>query len=462
MRTSILNYSRLPSVFALTLALSAGSAFAIGDGTFAWAWQEADRPAGAPGRVDAFTSPGEAMNPETISQLRAGMEVNLIVEYDDASLSVFADADAETIRQSRRRIKRKILEELRTLGIEEQRDYRELSLGVVRLNSLHALDALRHNPGVVAAHEIGRYSSQLAESLPIVAQPEAQVLGATGIGATVAVLDTGVDYSHPAFGACAEPGADVCRVVYAQDFAADDGARDEDGHGTNVAGIVLGVAPQAGIAALDVFEGRYAYEDDVLAALDWVLLNRDAYNIVAVNLSLGDDRRYTRPCNGSSLRPAFRALRAAGVAIAVAAGNEAYANGLASPACVPGATSVGAVYDARDTNRGLWGDCWDKRTHADKVACFSNSSEFLSVLAPGATIEAAGLPGAGTSQAAPHVAGAVAALKSACPEATTNDILDAIVESGTPITDEKNGITKPRLDLAEATRHMAFSCDKNR
>lgn len=455
---------RFLAALTLVLAGPAAAGDALGQEPFDQddAWEDtswpADLPAGAPGWVDAFTAPDEGLSPAILNRLRAARDVELIVEYEPPNLSADAEADAERVRQGRRRVKQAVLDELRGLDIEERQDYRQLPMNVVRVRSLQAVEALRRHAGVKAVHEIGVKYHQLTESLPLIEQPEAQTLGATGEGTTVAVLDTGVDYTKPAFGSCAAPGA-ACSVVYAQDFGRDDGRPDDSGHGTNVAGIVLGAAPQAGIAALDVFRGSMAYDSDIIAAIDWSIANRDAYGIVAVNLSLGDGRKYTSPCRRSSYRAAFAGLYSAGILNAVASGNEGYSNGISSPACVPGAVSVGAVYDA-NVGSIRWSNCSDTVTSADRITCFSNSAGFLGLLAPGALIDAAGLRMGGTSQAAPHVAGAAAALKSVCAPATLNDLFAALQSGGTPITDARNGVTKPRLDVAAATRQLtgALAC----
>ncbi|WP_162008638.1 S8 family peptidase [Thermochromatium tepidum] len=418
-------------------------------------WDEpswpSERPVGAPGRVDTFTAPSVGLRPATLERLRAGREVELIVEYVAPNLP--ANADDTTIRRGQRLTKADVLHEMQVFDIEEVQDYSHLPLNVLRVRSLQALEALRHDPRVKAVHEVGVKSLQLNQSLPLIEQPTAYGLGATGSGTTVAVLDTGVDYTRSAFGSCTAPGGS-CKVVYALDFPTDDGSRDDDGHGTNVAGIVLGVAPQARIAALDVFgAGGTALDSDILAALNWSIANRATYNIVAVNLSLGGDQKYTAPCSGSSYEAAFSSLRSAGIFIAVASGNEGYTDGLSSPACVPGAVSVGAVYDS-NVGGITWSGCTDTVTSADKVTCFSNSASFISLLAPGALIEAAGLEQGGTSQASPHVAGAAAALKSLCSPATPNDILSALQVSGKSVTDWRNGITKPRIDVAAAAQRL--------
>ena len=409
-----------------------------------------ERPAGAPGMVDTLTAPAEGLQRATLERLRAGKTVDLIVEYVAPNLT--ADADDATVRQAHRLSKQDVLHEAQVFDVEEVEDYSHMPMNVLRVHSLEAVEALRNDPRVKAVHEVGVKYLQLNQSLPLIKQPEAYGLGATGSGATVAVLDTGTDYTRSAFGSCSAPGG-ACKVVYARDFATDDGSRDDNGHGTNVAGIVLGVAPQAKIAALDVFRGGLAYDTDIIAALNWSIANRSAYNIVAVNLSLGDGQKYTSACSGSSYDSAFSSVRSAGIFIAVASGNDTYTNGISSPACVPGAVSVGAVYDS-NVGALYWSKCTDSVTAADKVTCFSNSASFLGLLAPGALIDAAGLQMGGTSQAAPHVAGAVAALKSVCSPATPSDVLSALQTSGKSVTDTRNAVTKPRIDVAAATQRL--------
>ncbi len=98
-----------------------------------------------------------------------------------------------------------------------------------------------------------------------------------------------------------------------------------------------------------------------------------------------------------------------------------------------------------------WGDlCSDVTTAADQVTCFSNSADFLTILAPGAFIDAAGVRMQGTSQATPHVAGAVAVLMEVNPALTPDTVEFSMTSSGPLIDDTRNGLTFPRLDLAGA------------
>jgi subtilisin family serine protease len=279
-----------------------------------------------------------------------------------------------------------------------------------------ALTRLLEDPRVVVVDEIRFYEPSDVESLGLIGQPTAVAGGKTGAGAAVAVLDTGADFTRAAFGSCTAPGvpAATCRVVVAQEFGAVDNARDDPSlHGTNVAAIVAQTAPGAKILALDVFDGPSASSASILAAIDFVVANRAAYNIAALNLSLGYGS-FTAPCGADPLAIAVATARTAGVLASVSSGNNGFLNATSSPACAPAAISVGAVYDANVGGIG-YGMCTDPVTAADRVACFSNSASFLTVLAPGAVVTAAGVSMTGTSQAAPHVAAAVAVLKAAFP-----------------------------------------------
>jgi Ca2+-binding RTX toxin-like protein len=124
----------------------------------------------------------------------------------------------------------------------------------------------------------------------------------------------------------------------------------------------------------------------------------------------------------------------------------------------PGAVSVGAVYDsnAGPITVGSGNDqCTDSPTAADKITCFSQTATFLSVLAPGAIVSAAGVTQLGTSQATPHVAGAVAALADASSTATPTEIENAIRTSGPLVADPLLNRSFHRLDIPAAVTTLA-------
>ncbi len=357
--------------------------------------------------------------------------------------------DAEIIAEKARlyaNMKNAVLSKISSKAYSVIKDYAHFPILHMTVNE-RVLDQLLHMAEVESVTENSTVIPHLAESLPLINTPGTQSAGATGSGTSVAVLDTGVNYTLSAFGSCTVPGVpSSCKVAYVQDFAPDDGSLDDSGHGTNVSGIVLGVAPDANILGLDVFEldGR-AHYDVIVSALDWVLDNRITYNIQSVNMSFGEGR-YSLACPAHSVALSIRDLKDAGITSAVSSGNDGYLDSLAAPACAPDAVSVGAVYDA-NVGSMLYSSCTDTTTAPDKVTCFSNSSALLTMLAPGALITSTGSTMAGTSQAAPHVAGAVAVIKGQDGTLTVNEVVTRLTVKGEPVTDSRNSIVKPRLDL---------------
>jgi subtilisin family serine protease len=129
-------------------------------------------------------------------------------------------------------------------------------------------------------------------------------------------------------------------------------------------------------------------------------------------------------------------LRDAGVLTIAAAGNDSLTNAITTPGCLSNVISVGSTSDN------------------DVVSSFSNSASFLRLLAPGESVTTSSTGGglgvsSGTSMATPHVAGAIATIREAMPTATPNEIENALVLSGLPVLDSRNGITSPRLQVEE-------------
>lgn len=335
-------------------------------------------------------------------------------------------------------------------------DYDNLPVMFMRVDA-QSLAALLNMKEVRSVSENMALVPFLAESLPLINQPEAESAGATGAGTFVAVVDSGVDYANSAFGTCSGgPGSAGCKVAFQQCFVAG-GCQTDDSHGTNVSAIVLGVAPDTEILSLDVFQSGVAYDTDILDALNWVLGEQGDVNspyhgkIESVNMSLGGTQPYNAPCPNDALAGAITDLKSAGITTAVAAGNDGYTAAISSPACVPDAVSVGAVYDSNVKGLTYPGvPCTDATTAADQVTCFSNSASILTMLAPGAIITAAGISMTGTSQATPFVSGAAAVIKGQYGSLTVDDVVSSMTGTGVLITDPRNSITKPRLDLYAA------------
>lgn len=256
--------------------------------------------------------------------------------------------------------------------------------------------------------------------------------GIDGSGFNVAVIDTGLDASHPLI----QPNFTAFDdFVYGRTVP-----YDLDSHGTHVAGIVgarnenIGVAPDVGLIGLQVFTeipGRSrpgAYLPDQVEALNWVLQNHQQYNIVAVNMSLGSGF-YTSEAE-VPYNPTLRLidqLEQAGVTVVVAAGNEYQfrdnplntipneAPNLAAPA-IYGTLAVGAVWQDSEALGWYSGQ---QLAGADRLTVFSQRLDAPNMLfAPGALINSTVPRGGferfpGTSMAAPHVAGVVALMQEA-------------------------------------------------
>lgn len=403
-------------------------------------------------------------------QLQAGQSANIIVLFDVTE----TESEITSLRKSRdvvqddapilarralryREQKKPALDMLAPDEAEIIHDYSHLPMTALRLHSQKQLDQLASRADIIAIYADQPVYPHLNESLPLIEQPTAASVGLSGIGATMAILDTGVNWDKTVFGSCTAPGApSTCKVSVAVEIATNDGStKDSSGHGSNVAGIALGVAPNARIAALDVFNPDGTSTDSlIISAINWAISNKSTYNIVSLNMSLGDGGRHTALCSNKFTNPYVTPInnaRAAGILPVASSGNDAFTDGIASPACTPGIVSVGAVYDANVGSRS-WSACTDSTTAADKIACFSNSASFLTMLAPGAIITAADSSYGGTSQAAPHVTGALAVLRAEWPEETLAATLSRLTTEGASITDPRNGLVFPRLSLTGSLR----------
>lgn len=282
----------------------------------------------------------------------------------------------------------------------------------------------------------------LDQSVPQVGAPEAWQAGWTGKGTRVAVLDSGIDDSHPDLAG---------QVVAAANFT-DGEPGDQDGHGTHVASTIAGrgekyrgVAPDAKLLAGKVCESRFCRESAILAGMNWAA----EQGADVVNLSLGGtDRPGTDPLE----RAIDRISEEHGTLFVVAAGNAPGCTspraGVTSPATADAALAVGAV---------------DK---ADQLADFSCIGPRIGdgalkpdLTAPGVDIVAAeaGTQGhvsaSGTSMATPHVAGAAAILAQRHPDWTPAELKAALMGAAKPnaeLTPFEQGTG--RLDVAAAVR----------
>ena len=328
--------------------------------------------------------------------------------------------------------------------------------------------------------------SHLQTSTELIGGLQAHESGYTGAGQTVAVLDSGTDTRHPFLAdrvveeacfstsqsntsaMCPDGEEEVIGEGAACAMGAISSLLDACAHGTHVAGIVAGsssfsagVAPDADLVPVQVFSQFNDNEDcdgdapctrtfrsDQIRALEYVYDRHEELGITAVNMSLGGGS-HTSPCDNDPRRLIVELLEAAGVATISSSGNDERSNALSAPACVSSVVSVGSTQDG------------SSGTIADEVSSFSNSAPMLDLLAPGERIESS-VPSAdfgsrsGTSMASPHVAGAWAVVRSKWPDASVEEIKARLTGSGVPITDPRNGITRPRIQVDAAVDEEAW------
>ncbi len=301
--------------------------------------------------------------------------------------------------------------------LKVQRSFQYLLNGlVVSLPSTQA-EQLEKLPGVRAVYPDRPVQLNLTESVPLIGADQVWKLkdagnqAVTGQGVRVAVIDTGIDYTHPDLGGCFGTG---CKVAAGYDLYNNDAdPRDDNGHGTHCAGIVAadgvlkGVAPGVTLYAYKVLSAAGTGSVSLIIAgieraadPDQDPTTADGVDIISMSLGVP----------GSPDDPWPLAVDAAveqGILVAVSAGNSGpdYAS-MESPGLARRSLAVGAA---------------DK---LDQIASFSSRGPIPGydswlkpdLLAPGVAITSTYLGGtyasaSGTSMAAPHAAGAAALVK---------------------------------------------------
>ncbi|MGJ5797251.1 S8 family peptidase [Streptomyces griseorubiginosus] len=318
----------------------------------------------------------------------------------------------------------------------------------------HALtheDAL--SPGISHVWLDGVRTMSLDKSVPQIGAPAAWARGYNGKGVKVAVLDTGIDTSHPDL---------KDQVIAAKNFSTATTTDDHQGHGTHVASTIAGtgaksagkykgVAPGAKLLSGKVLNDQGEGDDSgIIAGMEWAA----AQGADIVNLSLGGgDTPGTDPMEAT----VNRLSEEKGVLFAIAAGNEGEqgAQTVGSPGSAADALTVGAV----DGN--------------DRLADWSSRGPTVDgtikpdVTAPGVGITAASAKGSeiakeygenppgyvtisGTSMATPHVAGAAALLKQQHPDWAFSQLKAVLVGSakGGAYTPYQQGSGRIQVDTA--------------
>lgn len=278
-----------------------------------------------------------------------------------------------------------------------------------------------------------KIKAALDVSVPQIGAPQVWATGLDGTGVTVAVLDTGIDPTHPDLAG---------KAVATANFSEEESTVDRHGHGTHVASILAGTGAASGGQYRGVAPGASlmvgkVLNDDGEGQLSWAIDGMEwAANAGAdiVNLSLG-----APATDGTD--PASQALDALSAQtdtlFVVAAGNDYVDAAVRTPAAATAALTVGAVDDDN-----VLADFSSRGPRRGDAAVKPN------IVAPGVNIVAARAAGtamagstpvddhytsaSGTSMASPHVAGAAALLAQAHPDWGYAKLKDALVSTAVP------------------------------
>lgn len=238
---------------------------------------------------------------------------------------------------------------------------------------------------------------------------EAINLAQTGENISVAIIDTGIDYSHQDLIDNVKGGYNAIsmRNRYKHPF---DIFYDDNGHGTHVAGTiaalnnsigVVGIGPKINLYGVKVLDANGSgYISDIIEGIEWSIAN----NMKVINMSLGSTTY------NSMLHDAVKSAKNSGIVVVAAAGNTGN-NQYSYPAAFPESISVSAIDQSK--NFAYFS------TYNDKVDLTAPGVKILSTLPDNTYTEFNG-----TSMASPHVAGVAALILSKNPLLTNQQVED--------------------------------------
>ncbi len=312
-----------------------------------------------------------------------------------------------------------------------------------------AIDTVRDLPGVVMLEAQGRGYAMMESAGPAISIGLArQELGLYGRGVTIAVLDTGVNAAHAALDDIDDdPSTDDPKLVAFFDAYTNKTTTPYDAgeHGTWVAGIAtgtsggsnpnVGIAPEANLVGVRIGSSGGFPESTALRGLEWLIENKDTYNISVAVCSWGIVLGGPNDHNGNSaISRLADEVVAAGISVVVAAGNSALSATVTSPGDARDVITVGSVSDdGIISSFSSEGPTTDGRTKPD-------------VCAPGEDVTAAWsrnnggyYTGDGTSASAPVVGGLIAVMMEANPYLTPGQVKQILHE-----TSEHNTALSPK------------------
>ena len=275
-----------------------------------------------------------------------------------------------------------------------------------------------------------------------------------GTGVKIAIIDTGIDYTHEAFGECPCNNVPTCncnvctntsflagtcnKVIYGWDFVNNDAdPMDDNAHGTHCAGIAagnkmryywyrnMGMAPEAKLVAYKVLDaGGSGYDSNIILAIE----NATNYGVDVMSMSFGSQGDYIED---SPYTAVFQAAINKNITLVIAAGNSGSGlNTIGSPGIEPLAITVGAIYYPD------WNTPQITSYSSRGPVYYKNHSLYEikpDILAPGEV--SSSIPGngsafyRGTSMATPVIAGLAALMKQQYPTSTSDMIKKRLTNS---------------------------------
>lgn len=383
-----------------------------------------------------------------LTRLAAGERTSVIVMLDVSMDEVIAAAEddpegdylRDRMAQTRRAVVQEALPRLRAAELSLDDATREfipfeVTPGFAITANAAEIERLRAHHAVRAVYDNAPMRPATDVSMSQIGVDDLWSAGVRGAGASVAVLDTGIEAEHPMVedaiiaSACFNtdgvgnndgavtplcPNGEDTQIELtsaaaatacpeAQYFPDEPNAADGCTHGTHVASIaagrpqtlgsgaqVSGAAPGASIVAVNVFSHFEAaacvedgeppesadcvqsYSSDQIRALDWLYQNRIQLGLASVNMSLGGPGEHVGVCSRTAINDAMGLLRDAGIAVVVASGNDASSDEYEDGISAPACVANAISVGAVDDN--------------DVVTSFSNDAPILDLLAPGSRI----------------------------------------------------------------------------